>query len=65
MAAEKYLLAYSPFPLYIYIYIVFIKLYLDIMKDSNKSKLYLHLNYPDSTSQTSAKDPGNICLVIW
>ncbi len=28
---------------------LFIKLYLDIMNDSNKSELYLHLNYPDST----------------
>ncbi len=42
MAADKYLSYYQPFPLpniyiYIYIYIVFIKLYLGIMNDIDKS----------------------------
>ncbi len=37
-------------PLYIYIFVL-IKLYLDILNDSNKSSFYLHLNYLDSTSK--------------
>ncbi len=32
----------------LYIFFVFIKLYLDILNDSNKSLFYLHLNYLDS-----------------
>ncbi len=30
--------------IFIYLFILFIKLYLDIMDDSNKSEFYLHLN---------------------
>ncbi len=36
------------------------KLYLDIMNDSNKSKFYLYLNYPDSTSKSVRR-----LLKIW
>ncbi len=39
---------------------LFIKLYLDIMDDSNKIKFYLHLNYLDSTSKSVRR-----LLKIW
>ncbi len=45
MAAEKYLQAYQPFPLP-NIYIVFIKLYLDIMNDIDKSKFWTASQLP-------------------
>ncbi len=67
MAAEKYLQAYQPFPLP-NIYIVFIKLYLDIMNDIDKSKFWTASQLPRQRKyicKTSAKDLGNICFVIW
>ncbi len=69
MAAEKYLQAYQPFPLpKIYIYIVFIKLYLDIMNDIDKSSFWTASHLPRQHKyicKMSAKDLGNIRCVIW
>ncbi len=45
---------------YVYLFLLFIKLYLDIMNESNKSKLYQQLNYADSTSTSVRR-----LLKIW
>ncbi len=62
MVEETYMLISHFHSLYIYIYffILFIKLYLDLMNDSNKSKFDLHLNYPGSTSKSVRR-----LLKIW
>ncbi len=46
MAAATYRLIshFHSIYIYMYLFILFIKLYLDIMDNSNKSEFYLHLN---------------------
>ncbi len=39
-----YIYIYIYIYIFIYLFILFIKLYLDIMDDSNKSEFYVHLN---------------------